>query len=47
MKYVQWTRTIKALNHDKQELTLKTITKIKRIPNHTIHAVRLGDENYE
>ena len=47
IKYVQWTGTIQALNPDKQELTLETITKIKHIPIHTIHAARLDEESYE
>lgn len=47
IKYVQWTGTIQALNPNKQELTLETITKIKHIPINRIHSARLDDEILE
>ncbi|KPN94547.1 YolD-like family protein [Lysinibacillus sp. ZYM-1] len=45
-KYVQWTGTIIALD-ESQQLVLETLTAVKRIPFHSIHAARLEDESYD
>ncbi|MFG3613337.1 YolD-like family protein [Rummeliibacillus stabekisii] len=47
IKYVQWTGIIQAINPDKQELILETITKVKHIPINTINAARLDNEIFE
>lgn len=46
-KYVQWTGTITALEMELQQLVLETLTAIKRISFHLIHAARLDDESYD
>lgn len=46
-KYVQWTGTITALESELQQLVLETLTAVKRIPFHSIHAARLDDECYD
>lgn len=45
-KYVQWTGTIIALDKS-QQLVLETLTAVKRIPFHLIHAAHLEDESYD
>jgi len=45
-KYVQWTGTITALE-ESQQLVLETLSAIKRIPFHSIHAAQLEDESYD
>ncbi|WP_433594986.1 YolD-like family protein [Lysinibacillus xylanilyticus] len=45
-KYVQWTGIITALD-ESQKLVLETLTTVKRIPFHSIHAARLEDESYD
>ncbi len=45
-KYVQWTGTITALD-ESQQLVLETLTAVKRISFHSIHAARLEDEIYD
>lgn len=45
-KYVQWTGTITALD-ESQQLVLETLTAVKRIPFHSIHAAHLEDESYD
>lgn len=42
-KFVQWTGTIKALNHETQQLLLETLTTTKHIPFSTIYAALLED----
>lgn len=46
-KYVQWIGTITALDIELQQLVLETLTAVKRIPFHSIHAARLDDESYD
>ena len=46
-KYMEWTGTIMALQSESQQLVLETLTAVKRIPFHLIHAARLEDERYD
>ncbi|MET4559599.1 hypothetical protein ABIA69_000742 [Lysinibacillus parviboronicapiens] len=45
-KYAQWTGTITALD-ESQQLVLETLTAVKRVPFHSIHAAHLEDGSYD